>query len=46
MTAFTRRRKPELKRRITKARITVCGHTMSFNNEATRWLRVYLNTES
>lgn len=28
---------------IAEARITVCGHVMRFNTEATRWLRVYFD---
>lgn len=31
---FISRRKPELKRGIVRARITACGHTMSFNDKA------------
>lgn len=42
---FMRRRKPELKRRILEARVVVRKHTMSFNTQSTRWLRVYLDTE-
>lgn len=45
MIAFTRSRKPELKRGIVEARVTVHGHIMRFNTKATRWLRVYLYTE-
>lgn len=33
-----------MKRRIAVTRITVRGHTIRFNMEATRWLRVYHNT--
>lgn len=40
-----RRRKLELKGRIAEARITVRGHMMDFNREATRWHGVYLNSE-
>lgn len=43
MIAFIRSRKPELKKRIVKVRITVRGHTMMFNMEATRWLSFYLD---
>lgn len=42
--AVRRRRKPELKMRIAETRFTVHRHTMSFNTEDTRWLRVYLNS--
>lgn len=42
--AFKRRRKLKLKRRIAEARITVYGHIIGFNTQATRWLRVYLDT--
>lgn len=36
--AFTRRRKPELKKWIADSRITVCRHIMSFTTKAIRWL--------
>lgn len=36
MIAFIRRTKLQLKRRISEARITVCGHNMRFNTEANR----------
>lgn len=42
--AFTRRRRPELKRRLAGARITVKGYTLCFNTEVTRCLGVYLDT--
>lgn len=40
---FIRRRKPELKKRIANARITVREHTMDFNTDTMRWLGVYLD---
>lgn len=40
---FTRRRKVDLKRTLAEARITVGGHIIRFNTEATRWLGVYLD---
>lgn len=43
MNAFLKRRKRDLKRKIAEAKITVPKHTMRFNSEARRWLRVYLN---
>lgn len=42
---FRRKRKPQLKRRIVKARIIAGGDTMSFNTEGTRCLGVYLDTK-
>lgn len=44
MDSFTRRRKPEIKRRIVEVKITVRTNTMSFNNEVTKWLGVYLDS--
>lgn len=44
--AFTRHRKLDLKRKLLDTRIMVRGHTMSFNSEATRYLKVYLDTGS
>lgn len=43
--AFTRRGKMQLKRRIGETKITLRGHTIGFNTEATRWLGFYLDTE-
>lgn len=43
IVAFTRRWKPDLKRRPADIRITVRGHTLGFNTDAIHWLRVYLN---
>lgn len=42
--AFIRKMKPELKRSIAEARITVRRPTMRFSMEPTRWLAVYHNT--
>lgn len=36
MIAFTRRQKPGIGRKLADARITVRGHTLGFNTEATR----------
>lgn len=44
MIAFTKRRKADLKRTLEKSRITVRGHTIGFNFETTRWLKMYLDT--
>lgn len=44
MPAFTKHWKPDLRQRLTEVRITVSGHTLGFNTEVTRWLRVYLDT--
>lgn len=44
MLAFTRHRKPYLKRRLAKDRITVRGYMLGFNTKMTHWLRVYLDT--
>lgn len=44
MLTFTRHRKPDLRRGLADARVTVRSHTLRFNTEATCWLRVYLNT--
>lgn len=44
MISFRRRRKSEINRRISKTRITICGYTIGFNSEATRWISVYLDT--
>lgn len=45
MIVFTSRKKPYLKRRIVKARVTVHRHTMIFNMKTMRWLRVYFYTK-
>lgn len=42
--AFTQCKKPVPMRKLSDARITVRGHSLGFNKEATRWLGVYLNT--
>lgn len=44
MIAFTWRRKADVQKRLAKSRITVRGHTIGCNVEATRWLGMYLNT--
>lgn len=44
ITVFTRRRKPELKKKISETKITVCRHTMVFNTTVIRWLGVDLDT--
>lgn len=42
--AFTRKRKPVLKKRIAEVRFTVRGYIIGFNTKGTRWLGVYLDT--
>lgn len=42
--AITRRRKPDLERRLAKARITVQGYILRFNTKTTYWLAIYLDT--
>lgn len=41
MIAFTRQRKTDLQKGLAESQITVREHTMRFNIEATRWLRMY-----
>ncbi|KAJ5981995.1 hypothetical protein N7451_012095 [Penicillium sp. IBT 35674x] len=43
---FTRKRGQGLRSRIQRAEITVGGHAISFNPEATRWLGIWLDVGS
>lgn len=43
MVAFTQRRKPDIRIKQAYVFITVRGHILGFNKEATTWLEVYLD---
>lgn len=44
MITFTQRQKLDLKSKLANTRIIVRGHTLAFNTEAIKWLKVYLDT--
>lgn len=44
LISFMSRRNPELKRKISEARVMVRGHIIKIGKEVTRWWFVYLDT--
>ncbi|KAL1980085.1 hypothetical protein VTN96DRAFT_4674 [Rasamsonia emersonii] len=43
-TLFTRKRGRELRAQVQRARISIGAHQVSFNQDATRWLGIWLDT--